>query len=81
MKAAIAAAVPGAPHETLLVVEASVGRNAAQQARTWREYVGVSGLAVTKMDGTARGLDADMCWWFDYYDHMCSLKKESPERH
>mmetsp|Transcript_7227 Transcript_7227/g.21328 ORF Transcript_7227/g.21328 Transcript_7227/m.21328 type:complete len:406 (+) Transcript_7227:95-1312(+) len=46
--------VAGAPHETLLVVDAAVGRNAVDQARAWRRAVGVSGLAVTKLDGTAR---------------------------
>lgn len=42
------------PHETLLVVDASIGRNAVVQAETWRDDVGVSALAVTKLDGTAR---------------------------
>jgi len=57
MKAAIQAELPnhGAPHETLLVVDGSVGRNAVEQAAAWRKYVGVSGLAITKLDGTARG--------------------------
>lgn len=47
--------VPGGPHETLLVVDGSVGRNAVLQAETWRSKVGVTGLVVTKLDGTARG--------------------------
>lgn len=55
MKKAIEAELPGAPHETLLVVDGSVGRNAVEQAAAWRKYVGVSGLVVTKLDGTARG--------------------------
>eukprot|EP00596_Hydrurales_sp_CCMP1899_P005481 CAMPEP_0119044208 /NCGR_PEP_ID=MMETSP1177-20130426/29500_1 /TAXON_ID=2985 /ORGANISM="Ochromonas sp, Strain CCMP1899" /LENGTH=439 /DNA_ID=CAMNT_0007013905 /DNA_START=212 /DNA_END=1531 /DNA_ORIENTATION=+ len=55
MKAAIVKEVPSAPHETLLVVDGSVGRNAVEQATAWRKYVGVSGLAITKLDGTARG--------------------------
>eukprot|EP01031_Cornospumella_fuschlensis_P042311 gene42311-51671_t len=55
MKKAISAAIPGAPHETLLVVDGSVGRSAVDQAKIWREEVGLSGLVVTKMDGTARG--------------------------
>jgi fused signal recognition particle receptor len=46
---------PQAPHETLLVVDGSVGRNAIDQTQAWRKYVGVSGLIVTKLDGTARG--------------------------
>ena len=57
MKGAIEKEYPnqGAPHETLLVVDGSVGRNAVEQASAWRKYVGVTGLAVTKLDGTARG--------------------------
>jgi fused signal recognition particle receptor len=55
MRAAIQREIPTAPHETLLVVDGSVGRNAVEQARAWSKYVGVSGLVVTKMDGTARG--------------------------
>jgi fused signal recognition particle receptor len=42
------------PHEILLVVDASIGRNAVAQAETWQREVGVTGLAVTKLDGTAR---------------------------
>lgn len=42
------------PDEVLLVVDASIGRNAVTQARTWSDEVGVSGLVVTKLDGTAR---------------------------
>ena len=55
MKAAIVDEIPSAPHETLLVVDGSLGRNAVEQAAAWRKYVGVSGLAITKLDGTARG--------------------------
>ena len=55
MKAAIQKELPSAPHETLLVVDGSMGRNAVEQAAAWRKYVGVSGLAITKLDGTARG--------------------------
>ncbi len=57
MKAVIQKQLPdnNAPHETLLVVDGSVGRNAVDQASAWRKYVGVSGLVVTKLDGTARG--------------------------
>lgn len=42
------------PHETILVVDASIGRNAVVQAKTWKKEVGVSALAVTKLDGSAR---------------------------
>jgi len=44
-----------APHEVLLVVDATTGGNALQQAQQFHEAVGVTGLAVTKLDGTARG--------------------------
>lgn len=47
--------VPGAPHETLLVLDATSGRNAIAQAKTFREVTGVTGLALTKLDGTAKG--------------------------
>lgn len=45
----------GAPHEVLLVLDASVGQNALSQARQFHDAVGVTGLALTKLDGTARG--------------------------
>ena len=44
-----------APHETLLVIDASTGQNALLQARQFTEAVGVSGLVLTKLDGTAKG--------------------------
>jgi fused signal recognition particle receptor len=47
--------LPGAPHETLLVVDATTGQNALVQARFFQEAVAVTGLALTKLDGTARG--------------------------
>ena len=46
---------PAAPHETLLVLDATTGQNGLVQARRFTETVQVSGLAVTKLDGTARG--------------------------
>ena len=55
MKAAIQKEIPSAPHEILLVVDGSVGRNAVDQAVAWKKFVGVTGLAITKLDGTARG--------------------------
>jgi fused signal recognition particle receptor len=51
----IAKRLPGAPHETLLVLDGTIGQNAVQQARTFAEAVPVTGLVVTKLDGTARG--------------------------
>ncbi len=47
--------LPGAPHEVLLVLDATLGQNALAQARQFHQAVGVTGLAVTKLDGTARG--------------------------
>ena len=47
--------MPGAPHETLLVIDATTGQNALVQARLFQEAVSVSGVALTKLDGTARG--------------------------
>ena len=51
----IGQALPGAPHEVLLVLDATLGQNALTQARQFRKTVGVTGLALTKLDGTARG--------------------------
>jgi fused signal recognition particle receptor len=45
----------GAPHETLLVVDATTGQNGVQQARLFGEAVGVTGVALTKLDGSAKG--------------------------
>ncbi len=46
---------PAAPHEILLVLDATTGQNARAQVETFRAMVPVSGLVVTKLDGTARG--------------------------
>jgi fused signal recognition particle receptor len=51
----VARRVPGAPQETLLVLDGTVGQNAVQQGRQFAEAVGLTGLIVTKLDGTARG--------------------------
>src|SRR5690349_3573813 len=47
--------LPGAPHETLLVLDGTIGQNAVQQAEVFSDAVPVSGLVVTKLDGPARG--------------------------
>jgi fused signal recognition particle receptor len=47
--------IPGAPHETLLVVDAATGQNALSQARLFKEAAHVTGIALTKLDGTAKG--------------------------
>ncbi|MGE5761696.1 MAG: signal recognition particle-docking protein FtsY, partial [Gemmatimonadota bacterium] len=46
---------PGAPHESLLVLDGTVGQNAVSQAREFAAAVPLTGLVVTKLDGTARG--------------------------
>ena len=51
----IARAIPGAPHETLLVLDATTGLNAVAQAREFHQAVTLSGIVVTKLDGTAKG--------------------------
>jgi len=51
----IARRVPGAPHETLLVLDATIGQNAVAQARTFADAVPITGLVMTKLDGTAKG--------------------------
>ena len=47
--------IPGAPHETLLTIDATTGQNGLRQALLFREVVDVSGIALTKLDGTAKG--------------------------
>ncbi len=47
--------LPGAPHETLLVVDATTGQNGLQQARLFGEAAGVTAVALTKLDGSAKG--------------------------
>jgi fused signal recognition particle receptor len=46
---------PGAPHETLLVLDATTGQNGLQQARVFKEATDISGIVLTKLDGTAKG--------------------------
>jgi len=55
VKRVITRALPGSPHEVLLVLDASTGQNALVQARQFHEAVGVTGLVLTKLDGTAKG--------------------------
>jgi fused signal recognition particle receptor len=47
--------IPGAPHEVLLVLDATTGQNGLQQAREFTRSAGVTGLVLTKLDGTAKG--------------------------
>jgi len=51
----IAQSLPGAPHETLLMLDATTGLNAAAQAREFHHAIGITGLIMTKLDGTAKG--------------------------
>ena len=55
VKRVIAKAVPGAPHEVLLVLDSTNGQNAIAQARQFHEALQVTGLVLTKLDGTAKG--------------------------
>jgi len=47
--------IPGAPHEVLLVLDATTGQNGLEQARKFTESSGVTGIALAKLDGTAKG--------------------------
>lgn len=47
--------VPGAPHETLVCIDATTGQNGLIQARMFKEAVNITGVVLTKMDGTAKG--------------------------
>lgn len=55
IKRVIEREVPGAPHEVLLVIDATTGQNGLEQARLFREVAGVTGIVLTKLDGTAKG--------------------------
>ena len=55
VKRIVARECPGAPHEVLLVLDATTGQNAISQAKLFNEAVGVTGIAITKLDGTAKG--------------------------
>lgn len=55
VKNVISREIEGAPHETLLVLDATTGQNAMAQAKTFKEATDVSGIVLTKLDGTARG--------------------------
>ena len=51
----ISKAIEGAPHETLLVIDATTGQNAIEQARAFHQHLTLSGLVLAKLDGTAKG--------------------------
>jgi fused signal recognition particle receptor len=55
IKRIISQKIPGAPHEILLVLDATTGQNALAQASMFHDALGITALAVTKLDGTAKG--------------------------
>jgi fused signal recognition particle receptor len=55
VKRVIEKAIPGAPHEVLLVLDANTGQNAVAQVKAFDDALGVTGLVLTKLDGTAKG--------------------------
>jgi fused signal recognition particle receptor len=55
VKRVIGKVLPGAPHETLLVLDGTIGQNSISQARLFNEALEVNGLVMTKLDGTAKG--------------------------
>jgi fused signal recognition particle receptor len=55
IKRIVGKAMPEAPQEVLLVVDATTGQNALRQAALFNEAIGVTGIALTKLDGTAKG--------------------------
>jgi len=55
MRRTAAKLIPGAPHEVLLVMDATTGQNGLQQARQFTQAAGVTGIVLTKLDGTAKG--------------------------
>ncbi|MCL2457920.1 MAG: signal recognition particle-docking protein FtsY [Desulfobulbus sp.] len=62
IKRVIGKKMPGAPHEIMLVLDATTGQNGISQAKLFHQAVGISGLALTKLDGTAKGgIVANVC--------------------
>lgn len=55
MRRIVAREYPGAPHECLLVLDATIGQNALQQAKVFKESLEITGIVLTKLDGTAKG--------------------------
>jgi fused signal recognition particle receptor len=55
VKRVIGRELPGAPHEILLVLDATTGQNAVMQAKMFKEDIGVTGIVLTKLDGTSKG--------------------------
>jgi fused signal recognition particle receptor len=62
IKRVMAKQLPGAPHEVMLVIDATTGQNGISQARLFNEAVEVTGITLTKLDGTAKGgIVANIC--------------------
>ena len=55
MNKVIGKLIPGAPHETLLVMDATTGQNGISQAKSFKEITNITGIVLTKLDGTAKG--------------------------
>ena len=55
VKRVIGKVLPGAPHETLLVLDATIGQNSVSQAKLFHEAIEIDGLVMTKLDGTSKG--------------------------
>ena len=55
MNKVIAKIIPNAPHETLLVIDATTGQNGIMQAKSFKEITNITGIVLTKLDGTAKG--------------------------
>jgi fused signal recognition particle receptor len=55
VKRVIGKALPGAPHQTILVLDGNTGQNGINQVKAFHEALGLTGLIVTKLDGTAKG--------------------------
>jgi fused signal recognition particle receptor len=88
IKRAVAKKMPGAPHEVLLVLDGSTGQNALSQAKQFHEALGVTGMVLTKLDGTARGgIVVSICnslniplQYIGIGEKIDDLQKFSPER-
>jgi fused signal recognition particle receptor len=62
IKRVMAKQLPGAPHEVMLVIDATTGQNGISQAKLFNEAVEVTGITLTKLDGTAKGgIVANIC--------------------
>ncbi len=88
IKRAVAKKMPGAPHEVLLILDGSTGQNALSQAKQFHEALGVTGMVLTKLDGTARGgIVVSICnslniplQYIGIGEKIDDLQKFSPER-